>query len=463
MKIGKRSVCPGFSLLVLGAAFGQQAPVAGPLTVGQAVQRALRNYPSVRVSREQINAAAAGIRLARTAYLPRADALAQVNRATRNNLFGLMLPQSTIPSISGPVLGTNNLESTWGSALGMLVSWEPFDFGLRRANVGVANALEAESEAALKRTEYEVAVATADACLTLAAAEDTIRAAQAGVDRAGVLLRTITAQVNAQLRPGADASRADAELAAARTQWIQAQQAADVARATLSQFVGLEPGQVALNAAGLVRLPPEQEVGALDPAKNPIAQEQNAAVEETLARLRALERSYFPRFYLQGAAYVRGSGAEINGRILGGLNGLAPDTQNYALGVTVTFPVADLPAIRAREAAQAATIRSQQARAAQIATDLRAQWNRAVAMLSGARRIAANTPVQVSAARSATQQATARYEAGLGTIAEVADAQRLLTQAEIDDALARLGVWRGLLGVAAAAGDIQPFVAEVGR
>jgi len=44
----------------------------------------------------------------------------------------------------------------------------------------------------------------------------------------------------------------------------------------------------------------------------------------------------------------------------------------------------------------------------------------------------------------------------------VADAERLLTQAEIDDALARLGVWRGLLDVAIAAGDIQPFVNEVG-
>jgi len=38
-----------------------------------------------------------------------------------------------------------------------------------------------------------------------------------------------------------------------------------------------------------------------------------------------------------------------------------------------------------------------------------------------------------------------------------------VTQAEIDDALARLSVWRGLLGLAAAAGDIQPFVAEVGE
>ena len=459
MKTGKRSVCPRFlALAAAGLAMGQQ-----PITVGQAIQRALKNYPSIRVSQEQINAAAAGIRLARTAYLPHADALAQLDRGTRNNVFGLMLPQSVIPSMSGPVLGTNNFGTTWGTALGVLVSWEPFDFGLRRANLAVASALEAESEAALKRTEYEIAVATADACLTLAAAQETVRAAQAGVDRAGVLLGTITAQVNGQLRPGADASRADAELAAARTQWIQAQQAADVARATLSQFVAMEPGQIDLDVSGLLHSPPEQAVPALDPAKNPLALEQTAAVEETLARLRALERSYFPRFYLQGSAYARGSGAETNGKILGGLNGLAPTTQNYALGFTVTFPVSDLPSIRARQAAQSATMRAQQARAAQISTDLRAQWNRAVAMFNGARRIAGNTPIQASAARTATQQATARYEAGLGTIAEVAEAQRLLTQAEIDDALARLAVWRGLLGVAAAAGDIQPFVAEAGR
>jgi len=123
----------------------------------------------------------------------------------------------------------------------------------------------------------------------------------------------------------------------------------------------------------------------------------------------------------------------------------------------------DKYSLQAREAAQSATIRAQTARAQQIATDLKAQWNRAVATLQGARRIAANTPVQIAAARAATQQATARYEAGLGTIDQVAEAQRLLTQSEIDDALARLGVWRGLLGVAVAAGDIQPFLAEVSR
>jgi outer membrane protein TolC len=176
--------------------------------------------------------------------------------------------------------------------------------------------------------------------------------------------------------------------------------------------------------------------------------------------LKTLERSYFPRFFLQGAASARGTGAEVSGNNLGGLNGLAPTTQDYAIGFSVTFPVLDLASIRARETGQSATIRAESARLQQIATDLRAQWNSAVATLQGARNVAANTPVEVTAARAATDQATARYQSGLGNIDEVAEAQRLLTQAQIDDALARLGVWRALLAVATAAGDIQPFVAE---
>jgi outer membrane protein TolC len=361
------------------------------------------------------------------------------------------------------VIGSNNLGSVWGSVVGVLVTWEPFDFGLRSANVAVANAARAQSEAAVKRTQFDVAVSAADAYLTLVATQEAVRAAQAGVDRAESVLRTIAAQVNAELRPGADQSRAEAELAAARTQLIQTRQAVDIARATLSQFVGTEPSGIAVRTGSLLELPPDRTPAPLNMAENPAAVEQNAAVEQARAQLRALERSYFPKFYLQGSAYARGTGGEINGERLGGVNGLAPNFQNYALGFSVSFPILDLPALRAREASERAVIRSQEARSAQIAADLRAQWNRAVATLEGARSVAANTPKQVSAARAAAAQATARYQSGLGNIDEVAEAQRLLTQSEIDDALARLNVWRGLLGIATAAGDIQPFTAEAGR
>ena len=439
------------------------AQQTSPLTIQQAVESAIKNYPSITVSQEQINAAAAGIDLARTAYLPRVDTLVQVNRATRNNVFGLMLPQGVIPSISGPVIGSNNFGTVWGSAAGALVSWEPFDFGLRRANVSAATAVKSHSQATVARTQFDVAVATADAYLTVLAAQETVRAAQAGVDRAQVLAQIVRAQANSQLRPGADASRADAELAIARTQLAQAQQAQEVARAVLSQFIAMPPQQIALAAAKLLQLPPEEPVPALNVAQNPIAAEQNAVVDQQKAELQILEKSYVPRFFAQGSAYARGSGARIDGTRLGGLNGLGPDTQNYALGFTVTFPVLESASIHAREAGQSATVRAETARYQQITTDLTARWNAAVAALEGSRKVAANTPVEISSATVANQQANARYQAGLGTIVEVADTQRLLTQAEIDDALARLGVWRALLGVAAADGNIQPFLAAASQ
>src|SRR5437660_3780269 len=248
------------------------------MSTDQAVESALKHYPAVSVSQEQVNAAAAGIDLARTAYLPRVDSLAQFNRATRNNTFGLLFPQGVIPSISGPVLGTNNFGTVWGSAVGTLVTWEPFDFGLRRASVSAAAAAKTRSEATLKRTQFDVAAAAADAYLTLAAAQETVRAAQAGADRAEILVRSVRALTDSQLRPGAELSRAQAEQAAAQTQVARAQQAAEVARAVLAQFIGGDPRQITLTAPKLLQLPAGQTTPSLNTAVNPIAVEQNAAV-----------------------------------------------------------------------------------------------------------------------------------------------------------------------------------------
>lgn len=64
----------------------QSAPLPSPLTLEVAVNYAIRHYPQVRAALERRAAANSGITLARTAYLPRANALWQGNRATRNNL-----------------------------------------------------------------------------------------------------------------------------------------------------------------------------------------------------------------------------------------------------------------------------------------------------------------------------------------------------------------------------------------
>jgi outer membrane protein TolC len=82
-----------------------------------------------------------------------------------------------------------------------------------------------------------------------------------------------------------------------------------------------------------------------------------------------------------------------------------------------------------------------------------------VALMQTTRAIAANTPVQLAAAQQSEAQARARYDAGLATVLEVADAQSALAQADAQDRLARIDVWRALLAAAVAQGDVTPFLA----
>jgi outer membrane protein len=432
------------------------------LTIEQAVAIALQKYPAVRISEADVRGAAAAIQLARTAYLPRLEAVGGVNRATRNNVLGLLLPSQVIAPVTGPVLGTNSLASAWGSTVGVVVTWEPFDFGLRGANVAVAEAGRARAEAGVARARLDVATLVADNVLTIIAAEQTVIAARAAVGRAAELQRITDALVNAELRPGGESSLARAEQAAAQAQLIRARQAVAGSKAALAALLGTDAAALNVTAGKLLTIPEPLSQGG-DLANNPIAREALAAINESEARLRALDRSYFPRLSLQGTSYARGTGALPDGQILGGVNGLGPNIQNWAAGFTVNFPVFDIAAIRARKSAESARLDAERGRRDQALVDLASRRDQALAAFAGAVEVARTTPIATEAARAAVQQATARYQSGLGTALEVADAQRRLAQAEIDDSLARLSIWRARLVVSAATGDITPLLTEASK
>jgi outer membrane protein len=450
------------AVVVLVSIGWAQEPTTKTLTIGEAVELA-RKFPSVEASQEQVNAAVAGIRLARTNYFPSVNALGQLNRATRNNVFGLLLPQAGIPSISGPVLGTDNGGNVWGSAVGVLISWEPFDFGRRRALVKSAQATSQRTELTTARTQFDVETATAAAFLTLLASQQTVRAAQSAVDRAQILVRSVKAAVDARLRPGADLSRADTELDAAETQLLQTEQSVGISKAALAEYTGIDVKAIDIAAGGLLQLPPDSKNTARDLANNPAAKEQAAVIQESEARLRVLQRSYRPAFDLQAGVYGRGSGALTNGSTLGGWNGLAPNYFNAGAGMTINFPLLALPSLRAQEAQETAIGHSASATYRQVLAHVQAQLDSAQVTLSQARRIAAETPKELADARTGFEQANAQYGAGLTAIVTVAEAQRLLAQAEIDDSLAKLAVWRALLQIEIAQGDISPFLAQASR
>ena len=441
---------------VLGAGRPQDRPPTA-FTLGEAVDYALAHYPAIRSAQEQVTAARGGVDLARTSYLPRLDSLWQSNRATANNIFGLLLPQSVISPISGPVLPTTSGRSVWGSAAGLLFTWEPVDFGYRHATVNSAQSVEQQSEARQALTRLEVGSNAMDAFFNLLAAEENVRVAEASVKRWDIFNKSVHVLVDNELRPGADASRADAELARARIQLARARQQEQMGRAAFANALGIAGTPVDVTPGVLTTSFPAETPSSLPVASNPLAVIENAKVREAQAQQQIYQHQYYPRFFLQSAVNGRGSGADPSGTFAGGTSGLGLDRGNWAVGVTVTFPIFDFFSIRDHQKIAAANERAEQARYDQTVQGVTTQVEQARAAVEGARQVAANTPVELQAARAGELQSRTRYQSGLATIIEVAEAENLLAQAEFEDALARLAVWHNLGNLAAAQGDLEPF------
>ena len=445
---------------------GQQAPSSSApssFTLRQAVEFALAHYPQARAAAQKLIAAQAGVKLARTDYLPHADMMWQSNRGTYNNITGQLLPQNVLPSLSGIVLPDSSSRSAWNTGAGALLSWQPFDFGLRAANVNVARAGQHGAEAQLEVTKLEVEANAANAFLEAAAAQQLTLSAKANVDRRETLAKSIHVLVDNQLRPGADASRADAQLAAARTQFLRASQTEEEALIGLSQALGIAGQSIEIAPGSLASAAPQIPVAEPNVSMNPSATFAFSEVEESQARERALDRSYVPQFRLQSGISGRGSGVKNTGEFLGGDRGLIPDRYNWAFGVTATFSPFDFFSLRARKQIEAANERGARGQYDQTIQQLTAQEQRARISLETSIEIAKNAEIALSAAQQLNRQAEARYKSGLATLVELADAQQLLVNAESEEAVAKLSVWRSLLATGFATGDLTSFLDAVGK
>jgi outer membrane protein TolC len=395
---------------------------------------------------------------ARAGLLPDLSIVAQLNRGTGNVVPGPLFSLAGIPNVSGPPRGRTFDSGVWGSTVGAGASWDILLLVRQMATVDAALANEGRAEAAIAALKLDVAFNAADRFLTTLSRGEVVRAARAGVDRDRVFVQIVKVLTDQALRPGVDLSRAQAELAIAQAQLTRTEQNEAVARIELAQALGETRLDVRPVAGPFLTGQPGNLIAPTTP--NPLLIESDAAVAAAEKRRQAVRLEYLPRIDLCGAIWTRGSGLpnpSPDGPPSGG-NGLSPDTPNWAAGITFAWSVLETVGVRARARAEAANVQAESARRTELGQLVDAQLLSAAAIADGARRVATETPVALEAARAAETQATARYKSGLATVLEVAEAQRLLTDAEIQDAEARLGVWSGLLLAARAAGDLGPFL-----
>ncbi len=444
-------------LMSRGALADEQSSARASYTLERAVSDALANHPRIRASVAEESAAEARIDEARTARLPDVGLSAQINRSTGNTVPGAFLSTTGFAPIAGLTRGKSLDEGVWQTGASLWATWDVLSLTRQAAAIDVALAGHVEASAATSARRLEIAYRAADVFMVLVEAQEAVRAAQLSVDRANVLATVTKTLVDQSLRPGADSARADAEVASSQTALARAEQARDVRRALLAEAVG--------NPALAVEASPNGLLGPIDgltarasaaPAPSPSHPDlvqSNAAVTRATETQRVVSVEYLPRLDLVAAIWARGSGYFQSPG-----SGLVPDTANWAAGATVTWSLLDIPTIRARARTAAATRDVAVARRDEVYLAVAGELATSTSVLRGALKVAAQTPATLAAARIAEQQAAARFKTGLTPVVEVADAERVLAQAEIDDALAKLEVRRALLLLARASGDLGPFL-----
>lgn len=448
----------------------QTTAINRPLRLSDAVHYADVNYPAILRARASTTAARENIKVQKlNEYLP--DSLIQTQNimANRIKITQIMYGSPVFPGNPGPSAGTGTFRPYFFSGAGFNLDWAPIDFGLHKARIQLAKEQYGQAAAQFGVTKLDVQIAAASAFLDLVEAIQTETAVQQNVASFEQFYTIVRAQVSSSLKAGADQSLAESQLANARNQLLRAQLNVDLARADLANALGIANAHVDINDDKLVGFNMNPQVQRAAPVFEdvPILQASKAALLTALAQKRVLSKEYYPVFHWMGGFQLRGSelsnGSPVTVVNSRGAAGIFPYAPNYQLALIINWNFLDWFRLRAEKRVQDQRILEQRYQYELVYNNLRTEDSKARARVRTAVEIAHNMPVQVDAAQMASQQAEARYRVGLSSVAQVAEANQVLAQSRMQEAVAEVGIWRAMLDIASVHGDLKPILAEADR
>lgn len=426
------------------------APVLPQMTLAQALDYARAHQPSLQAAQARIEVARRGVAVARAEWLPQLAGTAQLFGGTMNNSTAMFLGGRAVdlPRIGASQLSADpSLTAAYPSTLVAVgLRQTLLDFGRIAAQAAVSD-LEARVGAYRAADEQlEVALQVEGTYYAVLAARAVERAASDAYQRAKLRRDMVKASVDRGLRPPIDLTRVEADLMRFDVGRTRARGGIETAQATFAAAVGA-PSPL-LDAAELAPAAPGERTD-LPPLSEALVRvvEQSPAVRAALTRLlqqqaitRATTMQWVPSLQLTATVSGRAGGAPGNAGPSGS-SGYLPEVGNWDVGVVLSLPLFDgtILARRAQSRAQEEVIR-------QEVGALRLQLLAAVQRAYTGFRVASATlpalQASADAARRNYDQASARFRAGLSSNLELADAEALRTDAEIQLAVGRFDIAR---------------------
>ncbi len=417
-------------------------------TIEEALAYARQHQPQIRSALAELAARNAEAKIPRAAWMPQIGAVVELFAATSNNTSTVYLnvPEVDLPRI-GATPGHNTDTTSWrpspSTLVGVSLTQEMYDFGRIAARAATADALAAVAQTDVNAAQLDGQLAVEEAFHGVLAAREVLRATEDAYARAVTHRDFAQAGTKSGLRPPIDLTRAQADVAQLGVRRIRALSGLQISRAALAAAMGAESAEVDATplAGDQSDSPAFDQALRLAIARNPIVLAARARLNAQLSTSRALTRELLPNVFASAGLSGRAGGAApSNGDVPYG-GGWLPDVANWHVGLVLSWNIFDGGALARRSASIA---REDAARAeldlARVTVSLVAQ--RAFLELDAARQAVPGLSESVTAARANHAQAEARFKAGLGTVVELADAETLLTRAQLELAVGEFSVAR---------------------
>jgi outer membrane protein len=431
------------------------------LSAKDVLQKVENNLFQLESWRQQAAAAKQNIQLARNSLVPDVNAGYQVNMATFNNITGMSYPGFLLP-ISGPPSSNNELNFVPGSALGALVVWNPFTFGQRDAAIEKATAAFKQANAAYNEQLFRYQYSALNMYLEAVYLQQIAKSMQAGIDRNKVGLEQSLVLAANGLKAGIDTAQFQAAIAAADIELLQTTQALRQKLTELTRLTGiLSPGdQVVLTDTVYTKAIIFDADTTTAVTHHPYYLVLEAQKNTTAAELQQIQRSWVPRLDVWGNAYARGSGVHANGEV-NKTDGFSLSRTNIGAGLQISFPVLQFSKVNIKKKQYQSLLKADEAKLAQAQFDITKQIETAIIGYQENVKMAAKTPVLLKAASDVYEGLKLSYEAGLIDYTRLSQAQYELLKAEVGEANARLQLWRSLLALAVAKGNLGVFTDQL--
>jgi outer membrane protein TolC len=416
------------------------------MTLPEALAYAREHQPSLEAVRARLAAVEMQARVPSALWYPRLGATAQLIESTENNSTASYVssPWVDLPRIGGTRVEETPRPRPFPSTLAAVgLRQEVFDFG-RIGTLAAAERAAVDVERwNLSGATLDLALAVEEAFFAVHAAKATLEVARGALDRGRVVRETAAAGVKAGLRRPIDLTRAEADLGRLEVARIRGEGGVRVAEALFAAVVGV-PDQT-LDAVGdpsAASEPPSlDEAIAAALAQEPAVRQLEALARAQAARTTAIAAELRPDLFASGTVSGRAGGAPPSSGPVPAGQGWLPDVPNWHLGLVLSWPLYDAGVLARRDASRS----FEAARRAEVEAAkqrLVAAVQQAYEAVLVAREALPALERSASAAKANYDQADARFRGGLGTALELADAEALRSEAEIQLALGRFELAR---------------------